>query len=88
MQLCHRPEAERNFPIRNEPLDMFEKIAPPLLGHPLMWEALVDISDISPLGMGPLGERRIVPILGGSFRGGPTTQTFTVISLLAEPTAS
>lgn len=32
-------------------------------------EAQVDIAALEPLGAGPLGERRIVPILGGSFEG-------------------
>lgn len=50
------------------PLD---RIAPPSLGHRLLWEAVVDIAETQSLGIGPHGERRIVPILGGVFRGGP-----------------
>lgn len=41
-------------------------------GAPRLELALEIIADIAPmqnLGMGPLGERRIVPIIGGSFEG-------------------
>lgn len=48
----------------------------PLSGEPLepphgefLYEALVEIAETRMLGHGPLGERRIVPILGGSFAG-------------------
>lgn len=37
----------------------------------LAWTAVVDIAPRRDLGMGALGERRIVPILGGRFWGGP-----------------
>ncbi|MFN4099855.1 MAG: DUF3237 domain-containing protein [Pararhodobacter sp.] len=42
----------------------------------LIWEAVIDIADRQDLGTGPLGNRGIVPILGGSFRGGPGYQAF------------
>jgi hypothetical protein len=35
----------------------------------LAYEAIVDVGDLMPLGRGPLGERRLIPILGGSFQG-------------------
>lgn len=35
----------------------------------LAYEAIVDVGEMTPLGQGPLGERRIIPILGGSFEG-------------------
>jgi len=37
----------------------------------LLWQAVVDIGPREALGPGPLGERFIVPILGGEFWGGP-----------------
>lgn len=37
----------------------------------LAWTAVVDIAPRRDLGMGALGERWIVPILGGRFWGGP-----------------
>ncbi|MBT9386253.1 DUF3237 domain-containing protein [Pseudooceanicola sp. CBS1P-1] len=37
----------------------------------LAWEALIDVGDRQDLGAGPAGQRFIVPILGGEFRGGP-----------------
>ncbi len=55
------------------PLD---EIPPPRLRHLLLWEALVDVAEMRSLGQGPLGERRIVPILGGEFRGGPGLEDF------------
>lgn len=33
------------------------------------YEAVVDIGEMVPLGHGPLGERRVIPILGGEFQG-------------------
>lgn len=36
-----------------------------------MWEAIADIAEREALGSGPQGERFIVPVLGGTFRGGP-----------------
>lgn len=57
-------------------MTLFDKIAPPTLHHRLLWDALVDVADMQELGIGPFGERRIVPILGGEFRGGPDMQGF------------
>ena len=34
-----------------------------------VYEALIEIAAVEPLGPSPLGERRIVPILGGIFQG-------------------
>lgn len=42
-------------------------LAPPALAF--VYEAVVEIGPTRPLGEGPLGERRIVPILGGRFAG-------------------
>jgi len=49
----------------------FETLPPPVLSSRLVWEALVDVAEMRELGRGARGERRIVPILGGEFRGGP-----------------
>ena len=38
-------------------------------GTEFLWEAVVEIGPTLMLGEGPLGERRIVPILGGEFAG-------------------
>jgi len=46
--------------------------APDSAGTPrleLVLEIIADIAEMQSLGMGPLGERRIVPILGGTFEG-------------------
>lgn len=56
--------------------DLFQSIAPLTISNRLLWEAIVDVADVENLGMGPLGERRIVPILGGEFRGGPGFEEF------------
>lgn len=42
-------------------------IAPPRADF--VWEAVVDIGPVMLLGEGPTGERRMVPITGGSFAG-------------------
>lgn len=52
-------------------MDLFDTIAPTPPATRLLWEALVDIAPRVDLGTGPLGPRGIVPILGGTFRGGP-----------------
>jgi len=39
-------------------------------GCRLLWEALIEIGPRVELGRGPLGNRRRIDILGGSFRGG------------------
>lgn len=38
-------------------------------GTEFAWEAVVEIGETRSLGQGPLGERRIVPILGGRVEG-------------------
>ena len=43
----------------------------PLPQATLLWTAVVDIASREALGIGPLGERGIVPILGGVFWGAP-----------------
>ncbi|WP_375688245.1 DUF3237 domain-containing protein [Pseudooceanicola sp. LIPI14-2-Ac024] len=43
----------------------------PGISTTLVWEALVDIGPHEALGRGPHGERGIIPITGGVFRGGP-----------------
>jgi len=40
-----------------------------LPGTEFVYEAIVDLSPTVPLGMSPLGERRMVPITGGTFEG-------------------
>jgi hypothetical protein len=40
-------------------------------GARLLWHAAVTIEERADLGLGPLGERFIVPITGGCFWGGP-----------------
>lgn len=41
---------------------------PPPTARPI-YEAVVDVADPIPLGMGPLGERRMINIVGGTFEG-------------------
>lgn len=41
----------------------------------LVWEAAVTVADRVLVGPGPLGERFLVPITGGVFRGGPGYET-------------
>lgn len=53
-----------------------DQIPPLALHHRMLWEAEVEIGPMQALGPGPLGERRIVPILGGRFRGGPDMPGF------------
>jgi hypothetical protein len=42
---------------------------PPAPHTEFVYEAIVDIADTEALGIGPFGERFIVPILGGTFEG-------------------
>jgi len=46
----------------------YKPLAPSLT---LLWEAVIDVGEGQELGVGPTGPRRMVPILGGTFRGGP-----------------
>lgn len=57
-------------------MDIYARSPLPSLTNRLLWEAIVDVSEVRALGHGPLGERRIVPILGGEFRGGPELSDF------------
>ncbi|MGH1368608.1 MAG: DUF3237 family protein [Maritimibacter sp.] len=57
-------------------MDLFVSFPAPKLTSRMLWEALVDIGEMRPLGQGPLGERRIIPILGGEFRGGAGMEGF------------
>lgn len=50
--------------------DLHERMHPPATVRARhVWTAVVDIAEREPLGIGPRGERWIVPILGGAFRG-------------------
>ena len=62
-------------------MDLFDTIAPTPPATRLLWEALVDIAPRVDLGTGPLGPRGIVPILGGTFRGGPGFETLSGVVL-------
>lgn len=55
------------------PLDA---LAAPTLKTTLLWEAVVEVEGIRALGQGAYGERRIVPITGGRFRGGADMDGF------------
>jgi hypothetical protein len=55
---------------------LLDNLPIPTFHHRLLWEALVDLEPMEELGAGPLGERRIVPITGGTFRGGPDAPEF------------
>jgi hypothetical protein len=46
-----------------------DDVAPPVLS--LVWTGVVDIAAKQDLGLSPDGHRYIVPILGGTFAGGP-----------------
>ncbi len=50
-------------------ISLAPEIPVPLLRARLAYEALADIGPVEPLGASPLGERRIVAILGGRFAG-------------------
>lgn len=62
-------------------MDLFDTIPPTPPATRLLWEALVDIAPRVDLGTGPLGPRGIVPILGGTFRGGPGFETLSGVVL-------
>lgn len=51
--------------------DLFDNNPRPDLHFRLALELLVDVADKRDLGLGPVGQRFIVPITGGVFRGGP-----------------
>ncbi|WP_293864651.1 DUF3237 domain-containing protein [uncultured Alsobacter sp.] len=50
---------------------LFERVPLPQLGFRLLWQAIADIEPRMDLGEGPLGQRFMVPIKGGEFKGGP-----------------
>jgi hypothetical protein len=50
-------------------LELAPEVPVAALGTSLVYEAIVDIGPVEQLGASPLGERRIVPILGGRFAG-------------------
>lgn len=52
-------------------MDLLDQTPLPKLATRLIFEAMVDIAAREDMGTGPLGNRGIVPILGGAFRGGP-----------------
>ena len=56
--------------------ELFDAAPFPNLQFRLLWEAMVDLAPMEELGSGPYGERRIVPIIGGGFRGGPDLPGF------------
>ena len=62
-------------------MDLFDTLSPTPPSTRLLWEALVDIAPRVDLGTGPLGPRGIVPILGGTFRGGPGFEAFSGVVL-------
>lgn len=51
--------------------DILSKIPPSTVTTRLIWSAIVDVADRQDMGTGPLGQRFIVPILGGRFYAGP-----------------
>lgn len=51
--------------------DVFSRAPLPQLGFRLLWEAVADVDGRADLGRGPLGERFLVLVTGGRFRGGP-----------------
>lgn len=57
-------------------MKQLDDIAQPTLRHRLLWEAIVDVEEMRSMGHGAMGERRIVPITGGEFRGGSGLETF------------
>jgi hypothetical protein len=53
------------------------ELPPVPFAHRPLWHAAVDIGPREPLGRSPLGERFIVPILGGRFWGAQGFETLT-----------
>lgn len=62
-------------------MDILDRTPLPGLSTRLIWEAIVDIAEREDLGQGPYGARGIVPITGGSFRGGPGLDELTGVVL-------
>ena len=60
------------------PTDLLTDLPAPRPPHTThVWSAVVDIAPAEALGMGPRGERWIVPILGGVFSGEPGFESFS-----------
>ena len=51
--------------------DILSSLTPTPPRARLVWSAIVDVADRQDLGTTPVGQRLIVPILGGAFYGGP-----------------
>lgn len=62
-------------------VDLFDQHPAPALTTRFLWEALIDVGPREDLGTGPLGERGLVPIIGGRFRGGPGMDLFRGVVL-------
>lgn len=56
--------------------ELFDAAPLPGFQTRFLWEVMVDLAPMEELGPGPYGERRIVPIIGGAFRGGPDLPAF------------
>lgn len=54
--------------------DILNTIVPNRPRTRLLWTAIVDVGDRKDLGASPLGQRFMVPILGGAFYAGPDIQ--------------
>jgi hypothetical protein len=61
----------------NNESGIFERVPPMHITTQLTWEAIVDVADRVPMGTGPNGERGMVSIVGGEFRGGPDNPAFS-----------
>lgn len=57
-------------------MDLLDSIPPQTPSTRLVWEAEIDVGERQGLGASPNGERFIVPILGGRFRGAAGFETF------------
>ena len=57
-------------------MDLLTRHPPLAPSAQLVWEAVVDVAERKALGPGPSGDRFIVPILGGHFRGAPGFESF------------
>jgi hypothetical protein len=60
------PAAAQDSQLSNGPLSEFPIVLPK---SEFVYEALFDLEPVMMLGQGPLGERRIIPIVGGVFAG-------------------
>jgi hypothetical protein len=60
----------------SEANNIFQRVPLMRITTQLTWEAIVDLAERVPMGTGPNGERGMVPIVGGEFRGGPQNPEF------------